>query len=237
MRKIGSRRHVSGLFAIRCTFHGYQQERCWIMKRMHLLVIVSALDSQAFSLSIFSPMRTHNRFFPQQKHVQHSMNNYNRKHLSIARNELWYRSESHTGEEDIWCNIEGTPWRKVWKPRFQGVTATDCEVRGIPWSVLIFLRFRSCFSSGTWSTSFIRKWKNFRDTSFTEFTMAVTQSFFFFFSNFCSCKEFLARPMLHYATNVCSFAVRESGEDAMEKSTRNVKDDRRALVRALQMGL
>lgn len=108
------------------------------------------------------------------------MNNYNRRHLSIARNELWYRSESHTGEEDIWCNIEGTPWRKVWKPRFQGVTATDCEVRGIPWSVLIFLRFRSCFSSGTWSTSFIRKWKNFRDTSFTEFTMAVTQSFFFF---------------------------------------------------------
>lgn len=109
------------------------------------------------------------------------MNNYNRRHLSIARNELWYLSESHTGEEDIWCNIEGTPWRKVWKPRFQGVTATDCEVRGIPWSVLIFLRFRSCFSSGTWSTSFIRKWKNFRDTSFTEFTMAVTQSFFFFF--------------------------------------------------------
>lgn len=61
--------------------------------------------------------------------------------------------------------------------------------------------------------------------------------FFLFFSNFCSCKEFLARPMLHYATNVCSFAVRESDEDAMEKSTRNVKDDRRALVRALQMGL
>lgn len=62
---------------------------------------------------------------------------------------------------------------------------------------------------------------------------------FFFFPYFfrsCSC-EFLARPILHYATNVCSFAVRESGEDAMEKSTRNVKDDRRALVRALQMGL
>lgn len=76
---------------------------------------------------------------------------------------------------------KGTPWRKVWKPRFEGFTATDCEVRGIPWSVLIFLRFRSYFSSGTWSTSFIRKWKNFRDTSFTEFTMAVTRSFFFFF--------------------------------------------------------
>lgn len=134
---------------------------------------------------------------------------------------------------------KGTPWRKVWKPRFEGFTATDCEVRGIPWSVLIFLRFRSYFSSGTWSTSFIRKWKNFRDTSFTEFTMAVTRSFFFFFfPNFCSRScEFLARPMLHYATNVCSFTVCESGEDAMEKSTRNVKDDRRALVRALQMGL
>lgn len=57
--------------------------------------------------------------------------------------------------------MEESPWRKVWKPRFEGVTATDCEVRGIPWSVLIFLWFRSYFSSGTWSTSFIRKWKNF----------------------------------------------------------------------------